>query len=438
MATSIDYDTVPHETIYQHITGGPGSAALEGVSSDCQGVATNLQALQDLVDEAVRGIGVTQQGAAADAATQATMALIPWLGDLITAANEAVAQVSEQAAFFAYTRDNMPEPREIPDVSFNQDPKTWIADHAVEWLPGIQTEHERDLVAAQQAEQRARELMNGYQGTSNENLAVPPYFPTAPEVVFDVVPPALGGAGVGGANGGWRTQQRPAQPFLAHSDLAHSASVHPGPLSSGYGVSTPPADTAPQLVSGVHQAPAPAPTVAQLAGGYPSSGEELMAGSGPAGSGPVRPLAAAPWGPSPILAGSSVAGGDRSRGGSRFPGGGGVSSNGGFGPRPSAAFDSPLGESRLGGSPGQNSTGQSSAKHGDTEQLSAEQGSAGRAGRGGAGWADAALGATGGCGRAGGTEHRRPSYLIEQDTSAIVGELPRVAPPVIGADEDYR
>jgi PPE family len=428
MGTSIDYSTVSHETIYHHITGGPGSAALGDVSWDCQGVATKLQALQDLMDQAVRGIGAAQQGAAADAATHATMALIPWLGDLFAAANEAAAQVSEQAAFFAYTRDSMPAPRAIPEVSFNQDPGTWIADHTVEWLPGIQTEHERDLVAAQQAEQRARELMGGYQDTSNENLAVRPYFSTAPAVVFDVAPPAPRGAGVGGANGGWSTQQRPTHPPLAHSELAHpllahSASAHPGPVASGPGASAPPAATAPQLASGAHQAPAPAVTAPQLAGGYPSPGEEPMVGSDS-----VRPATAAPFGPSPILTGSGVAGGDRIRGGSRFSGGGGVNRDGGFGPRPSAAFDSPLGESRLGSFPSQSSTG-----HG-----SAEQASAGRAFRDGAGWTDAPLGATGGSGRGGGTEHRRPSYLIEQDTSAIVGELPRVAPPVIGADEDYR
>ncbi|MGB6161302.1 MAG: PPE domain-containing protein [Pseudonocardiaceae bacterium] len=419
MATSIDYGSVPHETIYQHITGGPGSAALEDVSWDCQGVATKLQALQDLVDQAVRGIGVAQQGAAADAATQATMALIPWLADLVTAANRAAAQVSDQAAFFAYTRDNMPEPRTIPDVSFNQDPETWIADHALEWLPGIQTEHERALVAAQQAEQRARELMNGYQGTSNENLAIPPYFPTAPTVVFDVASPAPGGVGIGGANGGWGTQQRPT-----HSDLAHPLLAYSGPVAGA--ASAPlaegllPAGTASQLVSGVHQVPAPAPTVAQLAGGYPNPGEELMAGS-------VQPAAAAPLWPSPILAGSSVAGGDRSRGGSRLSGAGGGNPDGGFGPRPRAAFDSPLS-----GSHGQNSTGQN-----NTGQNNTGQPSAGRAARSDAGWADVPLGAPGGCGRTGGTEHRRPSYLIEQDTNAIVGELPRVAPPVIGADEDY-
>jgi hypothetical protein len=90
------------------------------------------------------------------------------------------------------------------------------------------------------------------------------------------------------------------------------------------------------------------------------------------------------------------------------------------------------------GGTGTGGTGTGSAGHGNTGQGSIEQAKAGRAARGGAGWAGAPLGATGGSGRAGDTEHRRPSYLIEQDTSAIVGELPRVAPPVIGADEDYR
>jgi hypothetical protein len=422
MGTSVDYGTVPHGTIYRHITGGPGSAALVDVSWDCQGFATKLQALQDLVDQAVRGVGAAQQGTAADAATHATMALIPWLGDLVTAANGAAAQVSEQAAFFAHTRDSMPAPHEVPEVSFSQDPETWMADHAVEWLPGIQTEHERVQVAAQQAEQRARELMSGYQGASNENLAVRPHFPTAPAVVFEVAPPAPGGVGIGGANGGWSTHQRPAHSGPAHPVLTYSALAHSGPVAGEHGVSVPPAATAPQLASGVHQVSAPAPTVSQLAGGYPNPGEELMAGSDSA-----RPAAAAPFGPSPILAGSGAVGGDRIRSGSRSSGGG-VSPAGGFGPRPSTAFDSPRGEPHPGSSPGPGSTG-----HGNTEQAHA-----GRAARGGPAWADAPFGATGGSGRAGGTEHRRPSYLIEQDTSAIVGELPRVAPPVIGAEEDYR
>ncbi|MGH3547203.1 MAG: hypothetical protein ACRDQU_03575 [Pseudonocardiaceae bacterium] len=55
-------------------------------------------------------------------------------------------------------------------------------------------------------------------------------------------------------------------------------------------------------------------------------------------------------------------------------------------------------------------------------------------------FADAPLGgAPGGWGRDGDSrEHPQPSYLLEQDTNAIVGELPRTAPPVIGADDDDR
>jgi PPE family len=424
LGTSIDYSTVSHETIYKHITGGPGSAEMMDASRGWRIVAAKMQEFQGSVERAVQGVGAAQQGAAADAATHATMALTPWVAGAATTANGIAARVCEQAAVFAHTRDNMPPPRVVPEVSFSQDPGTWIADHAVEWLPGIQTEHERAQAAAQQDEQRARELMSGYQGASNENLAVRQHFTAAPTVVAEVADPAPGGVGVGGANSGWSTHPSSVHagvthPASAHSALAHPAWAHSGPVAGGHGASAPPAATAPQLASGVHQAPAAVSP--QLVGGYPSSGAAPAAGSGS-----FRPDVAAPFGPSPMRSGA--AGGDRIRGGSRFSGGGGgVSRGGGFGPRPSPTFGA--GDSRLDSSPGQGS-----ALHG-----SAEPTGAGRAARGGAGWADVPLGATGGSGRgAGGSEHRRPSYLIEQDTSAIVGELPRVAPPVIGADEDYR
>jgi hypothetical protein len=417
MGTSIDYSTVAHETIYSHITGGPGSAELADASQGWQNVAARLQELQDCVDQAVREIGAAQQGAAADAATHATMALTPWLGDGVTAAHQMAVRISEQAASFAHTRDNMPPPQTVPEVSFNQDPGTWMADHAVEWLPGIQTEHEGALVAAQQAEQRAQELMSAYQGTSNENLTIHLQFAAAPTVVAEVADPGPGGASVGGALGGWSVHPSSAHPGTANPDLAHA-----GWIETGHGASAP-AATAPQL-AGVHQATAPATTSPQFADGYPSPMDQPTAGSGS-----VRPAAAAPFGPSPTLAGPAAAS-DRLRGGSRFTGGG-MSHGAGFGPRPTTTYSSTTssaGDSRPG-----------SAGHGNSLPGSAEPAGGWRAVRGGTGFSDAPLGVTGGAGRdAGGTEHRRPSYLIEQDTSAIVGELPRVAPPVIGADEGCR
>jgi hypothetical protein len=122
---------------------------------------------------------------------------------------------------------------------------------------------------------------------------------------------------------------------------------------------------------------------------------------------------------------------ERVRGASSYFGGGGVPRAGSFGPRPTAfsAGGTQLSEPRP----------SSAAAYSSAEQASAEQASAARAARGGGGWADAPVGAPSGSGRDGDSrEHRRASYLIEPDTNAIVGELPRTAPPVIGAEEDYR
>jgi hypothetical protein len=409
VGTSIDYSTVSHETIYQHITGGPGYAGMVEMSRGWESVATQMQQFRNAVEQAVRGIGLAQQGAAADAATHSTSTLMPWLDESVAAANRVAARVSEQAASFAHTRDSMPPPRAIPEVSFSQDPATWTADHAIEWWPGIQTQNEAAHVAAQQDQERARELMAGYQGTSNDNLLVRDHFAAAPTVVAEVVGPTPSGVGVGGgADGG------SAQPAAggAHPALAHSAAVHPGPAA---GVPTH-AATASQRAA--------AATTPQLVGGYPNPADPSMAGSGA-----VRSVAAEPFGPSPILAMSS--GAERVRGGSRYSGGGGVPRAGSFGPRPTAfsAGGSHLSEPRL----------SSSAAYGSAEQAGAEHASAGRAARGGGGWADAPMGAPGGSGRDGDSrEHRRASYLIESDANAIVGELPRTAPPVIGAEEDYR
>ncbi|MGB8963114.1 MAG: PPE domain-containing protein, partial [Pseudonocardiaceae bacterium] len=233
MGTSIDYSTVAHETIYQHITGGPGHAGMMDNSRGWQDVAAQLQQFRGAVEQAVRGIGVAQQGAAADAATHSTSALMPWLEESVSAANGVAARVTEQAASFGYTRDNMPPPRPVPEVSFRQDPATWTADHAFEWLPGIQTQNEAAHVAAQQDQERARELMIGYQGSSNDNLTARDHFVEAPTVVAEVTHPSPAGGGVGGGSGtSGHLAQAPAHSALASPAPAHSAAVaggHGGP-----------------------------------------------------------------------------------------------------------------------------------------------------------------------------------------------------------------
>ena len=415
MGTSIDYGTVSHETIYQQITGGPGGIDLTEASRGWQSVTAKLQQLQGDVEQAVRRIGAAQQGAAADAATHATMALVPWLEDSVAAAKGIAERISQQVGSFGHTRDNMPPPVTVPEVSFSQDPATWMGQHAMEWLPGIQTAHERAQVQAQQAEQRAQELMGAYQVSTNDNLAIPQQFTAAPVVVADVADPALGGAGVGGGSAGGGAPAGPANPGAVHPMMTQAS-----PASTGHAASVTPAGTAPQLAPGTHQPPAAA-TAPQLAGDYHlgADGQSLT------GSGQGRPAVAGPFGPSPVLAApsasratsASAAGGHLPHGGWRVAGSGGaMSRSGGFGPRPTPTF------------------GEAHSPAGSTWHAGAEHTSTSSPTRGGTGWSGAPLGATGSAGRGENSEHRRPSYLIEQDTNAIVGDLPRVAPPVIGED----
>jgi hypothetical protein len=391
VGTDIDYSTVSHETIYQHITGGPGSADLMDASQGWRSVAAKLQDLHGLVEQAIRGMSAAQQGAAADAAMHATMALMPWLDSSVTAANAMAARIAQQADCFAHTRDNMPRPVAVPEVSFSQDPGTWMADHAVEWLPGIQTQHERDQVAAQQAEQRARELMTAYQGSSNETLAVNQEFTAAPAVVAEVSDPSLGG----GAGAGGRSAYGTAPVSPTHAGIPHMPATQAALAGAGHAAAAvAAAGTAPPTASGIHHAPA-ASTAPQLVGGYPVSHGEPIAGAGT-----ITTAAAAGFAPAPFRAV-----GRRPRG-----------TTGEFGPRPTAWL------------------GEESSHRGSAAPVNAEHIGAGRTARGGAGWDGAPLGATGTANRDSHTEHRRPSYLIEQDTNAIIGELPRTAPPVIGAD----
>lgn len=394
MGTDIDYSTVPHETIYQHLTGGAGSIDMVEAGRGWQGVAATLQDLRGAVEQAIRGIGVAQQGAAADASTHATMALLPWLDSGVASANGIAERISQQVESFAYTQDSMPRPVTVPEVSFSQNPATWMGEHAMEWLPGIQTEHERALVAAQQAQQRARELMTSYQSTSNDNLAVPQQFAAAPAIVADIADPSFGGAGTGGSSSGGAG----AAAVGAHA--AATAMAHPASVT--------PAGTVPQPTPATHHA-APAATAPQRAGDH-------HAGAALAESDQLRPATTAPFAPSPILAAPTSGAGYRSGRASRVsPGGAGMSGGGAFGPRPTPAF---------------------SASH--TEAGNATHPGAGHAGRptrgGGTGFASVPLGATGGLERGERTEHRRASYLLEQDANAIVGDLPGVPPPVIGED----
>src|SRR5438067_136634 len=82
----------------------------------------------------------------------------------------------------------------------------------------------------QQAEQRARELMSAYQGSSNDNLAVSQEFTAAPAVVAEVSDPSLGsGAGAGGTPAYGTAPVSPT-----HAGIPHTPATQAAPAVAGH------------------------------------------------------------------------------------------------------------------------------------------------------------------------------------------------------------
>ncbi|HET9256577.1 MAG TPA: PPE domain-containing protein [Pseudonocardiaceae bacterium] len=410
MRTDIDYSTVSHETIYQNITSGAGSTDLITAGQAWESIAARLQQLIADVERAIQGIGAAQRGAAADTATHATLALVPWLEHNAATANDIARLISQQADSFGHTRNNMPKPVTVPEVSFLQNPFTWIGDQAVEWLPGIQTDHERAHVQAQESERRAQDLMNSYQDSANDTLAPPRRFEPAPPVVSDRHPAGPGSGHSPGGGGGFRDEHRDehreehreeAHPEMTHPDVIQPTTPGPPPAEAPpHADAVVPPGPSPRLAPGAQQPPPAEPPAAepppasmpQLAEGYHPGAEGQLGESGQ-----FRPPATAPIGPSPLLVAPAL--------------NGPMSQGSGFGPRPTPA------------------SGEGHSQAGNAWQASAGHASPTRSVTG---FTSTPLGATGNSADGEDSEHRRPSYLLEQDTNGIVGELPRVAPPVIG------
>lgn len=426
MGTNVDYSSVAHKTIYDNITGGAGGGPVTAASDAWRGFAGTLVGIQEYVDRAVRGIGGAMEGAGADAATGATMPLVPWVDSARQVADQVAGSVAQQEELFSHTSNTVPPPRTIRDPAFSEDPVAWAAD-GVDWIPGVHTQEEEDRRLAQQDEQYARELMTGYQSNTNSNLATRPQFTPAPSVLGDLAEPAPGDVGVaGGAVGGG----------------SYASSGVGGPVGGGYSPAPSPVSAAPQLAGGGAPGGAPGgiPTPPQYGGQVGSPG--YGAGQPPV----VRPDGG---GFGPPAFGGGVAGGGRGAqpwqrlgregttggragGAAGFRGGryGAASAGGGFGPRPGGASGGfRAGDQAGGGRGGATAAGSSGAGAGARGGPGMGAGMAGMAGAGrGRGGED--------------SERQRPGYLVEQDPDAICGTLPPTLPAggVVGEDppQDYR
>lgn len=415
--TEENFEAQSHQFIWDNIKGGSGAEPLGSTAFGWGQLAGRVAAIRGYIDGTVRGIRSTQEGAAADAAAAAISPIGPWLDEAQRQADAARDLIFEQTESFNHTNNAMPPVRQIPDGGWR------------EW-PVIDSFTTSDADLAEQAaaedEREARRLMSAYQDSSNGRMTSMPQFvePAQSTAALDIASgqqvhagqPGGSGPSVGGGAGGG-----PVSPFSGTA------------AGGGY---QPPGPTQSQGV--VPAAGAPAGAAANAGDAGSRAGSPGMTGPGGVGPGGFVPGTSRTPGsrPGSAAARPGWAGGRppsaTGRGG--VPGGpahgsdSGVRGGGGFGPRGSGTGAGPGG---LGRAP------ESGARPGFGGGPTAAEGATGRpsaAGARGGPAGFAPFGGAAGRGQGEDRERERPSYLIEQDRNAIVGDLPPTVPPVIGED----
>jgi hypothetical protein len=396
MGTNFNYDDTSHQVIYDQINGGSGSEPLQLSSQEWTKLGNEIgETGRSYVQKVLSTILVTRQGAAADAATAAISAMVPWMDDVTQIAHAAAQRTQEQADYWVTAKNSVPPvPPASKSVGFFSDPGEWAAEK-MDWFPGITSEEEKAQQRQQDAAEQARQAMRVYQTSSNGNIDSAPAF-TAPQALDSSVGSLpLTSAGIGA--------------------VAATAAIAGGSAPTHLMAARQPI-TQPPAGSPVTHRPAvdnpPAATVSQLA----PDGSTGRAGTAQPGRWAGNPAPEGGGVPSVSAAGAAVGASAVTRFGSARRGR--RASEVAFAPRPSTEF-------------GPRPTASTSPP---IAEMSSARGGAGIA-RGGAGPAGYGPPFASGPSQQGEPDREhRSKYLLHDDSNAIVGDLPPTAPPVIGAD----
>jgi type II secretory pathway pseudopilin PulG len=315
-----------HQKLYDMVkTEATGAGAVSAADQAWARFAAMMNESVEDIQQALAEAGVHWEGLAAESMQSSVAPLAQWAQDAGTAGSASGGSVQEVGEAFSYAANAMPEPVKSTTV-----PGTFP------WIFGGQIDQDRREREAQQAKQRAVELMEGYARNADSAVASVGTF-VPPQSVAVRVPPRTFGPGPVRQDTASFPWPQPAPRKASAPDPGPPPSNppqggEPGPVPGGSpapgpGGATPgPVDggpaTTPESTPSLPAAPLPGQAPHGPADGGGASGRPPVSGFDPITSLPIDPRTGRPADPiSGRLGGTTPhPGGESGRGGRNLPG----------------------------------------------------------------------------------------------------------------------
>lgn len=281
-----------HEELFEQINEGPGADGSTESVHRWRQLTRALNEIDEGLADALAAATSGWTGAAADSAHDGLRPLGDWARQAQEAAELMRERAEQQAEFVSKARNDMPEP-----VAVSAE-EPGAVESLLTHLVGAQSDYEVQEARRDAAEQRAFEVMRGYESSTTANTTALASFAAPPQVVVDSPPSAglPGSPGSSGAPGSGSGQGitlswggMPASPMPPRAGGANTGGT-PGIASRG-GTFRGSGTTGSPSASGGSSPAGPSSSTA----GHPSSG--------PAGA---RPTSSAPSTSGPSTSGPST------------------------------------------------------------------------------------------------------------------------------------
>ena len=195
-----------HPELYSMINAGPGAAASDPQTTYWQGLAKELNELDQDLNTKLSQLGSRWEGPASESATTGLTPLASWASDAKTGADVMKVSSEDQGQFVSDARSNMPEPLEVTTPA----PSGWDYAKAVGASmlgfggPAADVaqqaeDNEAQEAAKNAAEEKAVQTMQTYESSSTWNRTTLGTFVAPPDVVVSTpAPQPIGTVGVVG------------------------------------------------------------------------------------------------------------------------------------------------------------------------------------------------------------------------------------------------